>query len=114
MSAFIVSKNHIDTLVKSACDISNRNPDATGQILMDENYKSVNHRYGKDEKPPKYEYSVPDECSSVQIIKACHCYDYQACETDEYEGSEAQKIIKGIVYYESHNIPGYDKAQWCL
>lgn len=43
-------------------------------------------RYGK--LPPMSLRAV-----ATQIIKACDCYDYQACEHDEYESSAAKEFV---------------------
>lgn len=54
-----------------------------GQSLLDQNYRSVNYRYGEDTKTPEFEYE--DVEIDEGIIYGCiSCYDYQACETDDY------------------------------
>lgn len=51
-------------------------------------------------------------------VKYCQCYDYQACETDNYEDTDAAKIIKHIKYEALRQslemIPEYNKAPWGL
>ena len=32
----------------------------------------------------------------TQIVKTCNCYDYQACETDDYDASEAAQLVHGV------------------
>ena len=48
----------------------------------------------------------------VQVIKACHCFDYQSCEHDEWEASEAKAFIEALKASVCHRLPGYDAAQW--
>jgi ABC-type uncharacterized transport system ATPase subunit len=98
MSAFIVNKTHIDAIVTAIVDCPNINIsrcesalNSIGQILWDENYKSVNYRYNEDEKTPKYLHKVK-HVSLVQAIKAINCLNYQSCEHPEYDNSESKKI----------------------
>jgi hypothetical protein len=89
-----------------------------GQILLDENYKSFNFRYndtGGD--APKFIFNLRyqfDTCARIQainVLKACNCFDYQACETDEYNQSKAFKIINHIRSNAISRLPEYDKAE---
>lgn len=50
--------------------------------------------------------------SAVQIIKAAHCFDYQACEHDGWGDSFACKVIKAIIDHATHKLPGYNEAVW--
>lgn len=70
---------------------------AVGQILVDANAKSIEARYEEDESRI-YEYNAPRTLSwnPVEIMSACSCYDYQSCESDDYETSEAHAIIDAI------------------
>ena len=52
--------------------------------------------------------------SPVQILKACQCYDYQACETEGYEQTDAQRITRAIAAHAINNLDGYDKAEWSI
>lgn len=96
MSAYIVSKKTIDAIVKGfeiydvdymaenykASDMQElRN--SIGQSLLDQNYKSVNHRYSENTPTPKYEYEDVEVNPGV-ILGCIACFDYQACETDDY------------------------------
>ena len=132
MSAFIVSKKHIDALVTFAIateygqhirvqgeegyDVELGNhltPDEIGQILWDENFRSVNHRYDSSDKAERYTFRSLIH-KPAQIIKACHCYDYQACETDDYEFTLAHRIIEAIIESAAHKVEGYEAAAWAL
>lgn len=33
---------------------------------------------------------------ATQIVMACQCFDYQACETDDYEDSEAARFVRAV------------------
>ena len=124
MSAFIVNNYHIDVLVSYAntkdiryyydkkmndCD----NTDVIGQILLGENYKSVNKRYKEQCTAESYSYRIVIKHQNpVQILKACKCLKYQSCETDDYCESEAYAIVQAIIQTAIENIDGYEDAQW--
>ena len=52
--------------------------------------------------------------SPVEIIKAAHCYAYQACEHREWEGSKAAKRLQCVIDEATRKLPGYDDAAWGL
>lgn len=140
MSAYVIGRNHIEYLVNAAMppaldclgsagyyhgterhvirDESTR----IGQMLWDENIKSVLHRYTREAMPgpinedsqythkPNTFWQMPVE--PVQVIKACHCYRYQACEHPEYYESEAEAFISWLIDKACMALPGYDDAKW--
>lgn len=128
MSAFIVNETHIDALVTYAVnkrasywdeinqtrvDITTFNADRIGQILHDENVRSVNYRYAETDKSDEYRwhfYTKP--LSAAQVIKACDCLDYQSCETPDWEESTAWRILQEIKSTAMRHIPGYESAEW--
>ncbi len=142
MSAFILQQTHITALVRYAiCGhngtylqssgpigwyhkhhngeqrtlvyITSETAQRVGQILVNENYRSVNKRYNETDQPYTYEYR-PNPMrvwKPVEIIKACNCYDYQACETEGYKDSEAHDIVHRIRQHAILLLPGYDAAK---
>lgn len=121
MSAFIVSDATIDALVTYGSAggterVFNQHPEPAGQKLVNENYRSCNARYrGEYGNPHIYEYKpYIRPLDPVQVIKLCDCYDYQACETDDYSNTEAAYIIRAIRSKAVSRLPGYDAAHWDL
>ncbi len=126
MSAFIVSNTHIATLMNFAhrhhvtvyyndrrWDARNSDDFATlAQILVNQNYLSVNTRYDEGKEPADYRHIDTPEVPIVQIFKACDCYDYQACETDDYQETLARRFIDAIRREAWTGLPGYDDAAW--
>jgi hypothetical protein len=125
MSAFVVNKKHIDTLATYAWIKSvriclpdqptihaNTHPEQFGQELVNQNYRSVNHRYQENEKPPKYRHEITARPTEAQVLKACDCYDYQACETKDYHDTLAYAMITAIRRKAIMELPGYEEAQW--
>ena len=54
-----------------------------GQILLDQNYKSVNYRYSDELKTPKYNFEDVEINEGI-LLGCINCYEYQACETDDF------------------------------
>lgn len=48
----------------------------------------------------------------VQVIKAVDCYQYQACEAGTWLDSMAKEITDKLARIATHNLPGYDDAEW--
>ncbi len=95
-----------------------------GQMLWDENIKGVLCRYPRDTKATMpgpvgesfiYAHqrrSWPRQITSVQVLKACDGYEYQACEDPDWERSEAFAFLNALRRAAWHALPGYDEAQW--
>jgi hypothetical protein len=141
MSAFIVSHDHIDALVSFALvsrlryvtegrciDITRDNATEVGCILLAENTRSVLSRYPNEteetapgregESVASYKYSpfaglesLPQHKLVGLILSGCSCFDYQACETNDYESSVACQIIEAIRTEAIRMVPKYD-APW--
>jgi len=137
MSAFMVNKDHIDLLVSAAVNWrcldfyrANQFPgapdkhdvDQVGTALWAENARSLTAAYGKrgcnemagDQYRTGYRYrdlQVRGGANyAVTILKACNCFDYQACETDDYHSTWAAKWIDNLRGHALHKLPGYDEA----
>jgi hypothetical protein len=131
MSAFLVNDRHIDALLTWAMRPRWQAPayyrfgdkqvtffdnlDDIGQCLVNQNYASLNGRYGDTDPAHEYKFKRYDTSllDPVRVIKACDCYNYQACETGEsYWKSEAHEIIDTIRERAIDALPGYDEAAW--
>lgn len=131
MSAFLVSDKHISEMLRFASANDGRVhyddewldlkvPDEAqkvGQILLNENYRSLNARYGSPNKPHNFRYnpfSLRPVMGAIEVVKLCHCYDYQACESDDYYETPAHSITQAIQDCAVRTIPGYEEAEWCI
>lgn len=84
---------------------------------MNTNHESVNERYNENDLADEYKFRFDFQHShmkAVQVLKACGCYDYQACEIKNYLVSLACKIIQTIRMEAIHNLPGYSDAEWSM
>lgn len=81
-----------------------------GQILVDENVRSVHHRYPRDnadlgELPGPidayylgpYVYDDPGFAPEPdEVFAAIDCLDYQSCETDDWRRTEAFMLLEAL------------------
>lgn len=134
MSAFVCNNQHINAMLQAAKfnqalpsppsyyweenGKAERRPirpsdQRVGQILVDQNFASVNHRYQNTETPYLFNpLPFQKRYSMAQVLKACNCYIYQACENPEWEASEAHAIVKSLKHRAVNLLPGYDEAMW--
>jgi hypothetical protein len=119
MSAWIVSKPHIDCLVQSGIEremIRPNEADEFGRMLWAENLASIHYRYpdtveggmhpGPNDFHPdqidEYVYEPMDGPAGISLSvpgvvnSAAACYDYQTCEHPEYEGSKAHMFAHAL------------------
>lgn len=128
MSAWILPDRHLNTLVAWAArhSVAYYRDDVRHEINGDEarvaavlyaaNVRSVNHRYDETTPTGGYLYRQPTQPlpSPLEILKMCDCYDYQACEVDDYDyRSEAWQIVDTIRGHAICTLPGYREAQHC-
>lgn len=94
-------------------------------MLWCENIKSVSHRYPNESSgtlpgprncgfviEPHNFSSFTTDFDPIQVIKACHCYEYQSCEHPEWETSEAYCFIESLKSAAVRQLPGYESAAW--
>lgn len=104
--------------------------DLTGRILLRAVVNSVSYRYPRDqitdlpgviaELP-----ALPDLIDGdyrwrqtgwgmepIAVIKAVHCYQYQACERPDWRGSLAYDLCEGLIQHLIVKVPGYDAGPW--
>jgi len=142
MSAYVCSKAHFKALaifaVRKSCGSLFVDPryvdgakDVEGTdlnviatryaaILLAENVRSVRERYADDIgdydeiEISKSEVLMPKALSPVTILKLCNCLAYQSCETDDWETTNAHKLLQQIKDAAIRILPGYDEAPWEL
>lgn len=97
MSAWIVSKAHIDCLVQSLVTegiIEMEAADRVGRDLWRENHRSVNFRYGEKTRTPSYRFEgVESPLDDDVVHKQVRCYNYQTCEHGGYEASRSYRLV---------------------
>ena len=107
MSAWVVERNHIEYLVSEITNPQNetinyaehllgtRDPSKIGQELWNENYRSVNYRYGRKDEAPVFRYlGKCYEHDPLQVLKSISCLNYQSCEHPEWKDSKAHDLLR--------------------
>ncbi len=101
--------------------LNDLDPSEVGQLLMNENYRSVNYRYREKDVPPPYGFREVISIkrggqnhilTAIDIIKVCNCLEYQSCEHDGWDKSWAKAFLDRVVENSLHKLPGYDAAPW--
>lgn len=102
MSAWVVTKAHIDVLVNGLVQyqLAPVDPAALnkiGAMLWRENHKSVNYRYSQRKRTPAYRFEgveapLRDDC----LLDAFACFDYQSCEHDGWLKSESFALLNRL------------------
>ena len=97
-------------------------------MLWRENVVSVRTRYPNDTEGEwpgprgltmttilSYHYHPPVSLPSpVEALKLLDGLEYQSCEHEEWETSEARDFCDALRRALIHALPGYDDAQWTL
>lgn len=131
MSAYIVSDTTIHSILRyakhqrftSICvenmiyDISNEEDvNLLGQMLVDQNYRSVNFRYKQNDPAPKFQYSRSwsTGITAIEFLKCLSCLEYQSCETDDWLQTPAYQLINVLMRRSFRLLAGYEDAPWGL
>lgn len=116
MSAYIMNDDEINTIVSYFLDpnaaygegawlrlgesewnnLNRDNAPKVAAILKAENIRSVNAKYGENDNPAYvFEYDRTASKRPIgNIIGALDCYEYQACEAEDWDKSLAHEIVQ--------------------
>lgn len=85
-------------------------------LLMSENIRSVNHRYNDNEKLVGKVLLDRDAkpLPVLTVLKLIDNLEYQSCECDDWEQTEAYKLLCRYRKILIHKLPGYDETPWGL
>lgn len=126
MSAWIVSKTHIDYIVTAliAAELTPYSPDETGRMLWRECLASVAYRYPDDadgDRPgpadfrdsdvDTYTWAETDALTGGALAKTLGCYDYQSCEHPQWKESESYALVSKLYGSVEHE-PYADSVPW--
>lgn len=125
MSAWIVSKHHVDVIVDGAIRlgiIEQAESVKVGRMLTNANKRSIQARYGEDAADAAnvqtYWYTTPRETvSDVVLLVQVKCYNYQTCEIWEYEKTTAYRFVQKMeralaMLGVTRESDGYSDAPW--
>ena len=123
MSAFVCSDDEqVEACVRGWAEVAKwrqvtpEEQQRIANVLMRENIRSVNWRYGERTKIRKvifgenYVHAHPH-----QLIQWLRCLDYQSCERDDYEKSEAYRLnLQMRVDMFDHVVNLKDGLSWAI
>lgn len=134
MSAYLLSEQTFGILAKYAIDsgatqhntcFPDRDKldttDKVVEVLVRANLKSLAARYGDEEDTEENELFIAEtkdmarrdwHVPPLDIIKSCHCFDYQSCEFEGWHKSLAYRVSVEIVQSATRKLAGYESAQW--
>lgn len=139
MSAYMVHEEHINVMIWAAVELgspshtgpvfryldnegqvhtlSALDPESlarAGQMLVDANAESMAARYGEHDHGYHYLYRRPtrSDWTRVDVLGAISCYEYQACETGQFDGSEAGNFCQALRCGLIDRLPGMTDAPW--
>lgn len=134
MSAYVVSKAHIDALVSAAMqlgggpgtprldfwwpdrgrvDVTLDTATEIGRMLWATNHESVNYRYSENEPAPEYAFVKTREFSDAEIRDLVAGYDYQSCEHPGWRDSPAWYFCERVRHRLLDRIPGLSNC-WAV
>ncbi len=91
--------------------------------IWEANIAAVKERYPDDptmwDVTEKLEITQEDvsncqDLSFVELIKLCHCINYQCCDWNKWEESRAYVTLFTYIYRFESSLPGYEEAPWGL
>lgn len=93
--------------------------EAVGAMLVAQNQRSVSFRYGDDDgadndMEPVYQHGPTRSYSPVGLLKIIKCYEYQSCETPDWDTSEAHNFCAALKDQLVHLLPAWDDAPWAI
>ena len=143
MSAYVVNDTHIDAILTGALrigahlgplrwwypaldhtkalapqqanrrELTQETAGRVGAMLLAENQRSVNRRYGAaDWEIPYLLTELQGAPNAVVILKALNCYEYQSCEHTGWPTTEAYHFCQALRHRAIRELPGYDEAPW--
>lgn len=94
-------------------------------MLWRENIKSVSARYPGESSatlpgPVNVEFVIKSEdfwqnwetFNPVQVLKSIRCFNYQSCEHDDWEKSQAFAFLRALEVAAINALDGYEEAEW--
>lgn len=139
MSAFLLSCRHLNAMLNGAVERDlplhwrhegksksvGNSQNELGQMLLDENIRSVQARYSRDYRSqlpgwrPEHDEPFQWDCcgynpSPLELLKLVLCYEYQTCEHSAWPDSEAKAFCTALLRVTISRLPGYDEARWYL
>lgn len=82
-----------------------------GAMLLAQNRRSVDFRYNETDIEEPYIHRLSSERSPVAMLRAVSCYEYQACETPDWEDTEVARFCQALRAHLIRQLDGYDETE---
>lgn len=132
MSCFICSDRHISALaayavrnhlssptVYTAAEQALPQDELLARRLSEANVKAFADRYegrhAEDVEPFHFDRdgaALALCMSPVQVIKSAQCFECQACDGDDWDGSVLCAVVESIIGHAIKRLAGYEDAPW--
>lgn len=109
----------VQTATTHARKLTEETADEVGRMLWKQNYESVHFRYDEEPvveamQPYTYEPVPREEIDILDAIKLTRSYEYQSCETPDWEHTEAYRFAEALIRRLVYEIPGMREAKWII
>lgn len=128
MSAFLMEAKTTAILAREYCKVMSASMDNLNEAvktLAQANLGSLDYRYPDHadklvnqvhvEECEKAAFDMafePVKTSPIQMIKHAQCFDYQSCEVNNWNGTEAAGMLRNIISSSISKLDGYSEAEW--
>lgn len=82
-----------------------------GAMLLAQNRRSVDFRYDETDIEEPYIHRPSSDRQPVAMLRAVSCYEYQACETPDWEDTEAARFCQALRAHLIRQLDGYDDSE---
>jgi hypothetical protein len=118
MSAWLCSQEHVNCIVNEI--------DGTAvdfRMLVDENLRSLKACYSDcaddESRARRFAFRKHVRLDPTQVVMCCDSFDYQACETDDYDTTKAAAFVKrarehALARGGQKEGSKYDAAKWSI
>jgi hypothetical protein len=127
MSAFVCSNKHISAILgafaaafhagEKFSRVDEDKAQVLGQLLLNENQRSVNVRYHTVDDPKEFMLDLKafqEPPAIVPALRLCACLKYQSCEADDWRTTEAIILLDKITTRLITKLPGWEDAPWSI
>ena len=106
----------LSAILQDTAELTMETADNVGQMLWEQNYRSVNYRYDEYVPTPRYTFAIVprEEMNVLDAISLTMSYEYQSCETPDWERTEAHEFAEALIRMLIHAIPGMATAKWSI
>ncbi len=117
MSCFQVSDDTIKAIAFAAAPADFEVFAANVATLHAANVAAMSERYSDENSEPtpvvtKAEALRMPRVEAIALLKSMDCYEYQACDWNGYDQSEARKVVEAARRKTIRTLAGYDAAAW--